>query len=103
MKNVIIHVTPEVRDLIDLLDPKAIVTPYGDGGNSIVSLPEHIAKRTLGYDCYEMAEEWGCSPAEAAQRMTDEGWQFQEYDAIYGTERYVHKTERYVHKGGTTV
>ncbi len=87
-KKVVIRITPEVRELISLLRPDANVESYGDGGNSLVSLPNHSPERILGYDCYEMANEWGVTPDEAAMRMAKEGWRFQDYDAVYGTELY---------------
>lgn len=88
-KKIIIYVTPEVQDLIDLLCPSAVIEPYGEGGNSLVSLPERQEqKRKLGFDAYEMAKNWDCTPEEASKRMLEQGWIFQSYDGIFGTELY---------------
>lgn len=88
-RSVLLYITPEVRALINLLNPRAVIRPHGKSSNSWVSLPEpKPPKRTLGYDCYEMASQWRITPEAAMQRMTDEGWVFQEYDPIYGTARY---------------
>jgi len=63
---VLIYITPEVRDLINLLCPDAVIEPYGEGGNSLVSLPKSQQPNCLlGFDAYEMAEQWKCSPEEA--------------------------------------
>ena len=88
MKNVSIYPTPEVMDLIKLLRPDAVIEAHGESGNVSVSLPPSPTFDQADFDCYEMAKKWGCSPEEAAQRMKAEGWQFVEYDAIYGTERF---------------
>lgn len=89
MESVIIYPTTEVTDLIKLLRPDAVIEQYGEAGNVSVSLPTPRVFEQSDFDCYEMGKVWGCTPEEAAVRMTTEGWSFVEYDAIYGTERFV--------------
>lgn len=89
MNNVIVYPTPEVMDLIKLLHPNAVIEPHGDSGNVSVSLPKTKTWEQTDFDCYEMAVKWNCTPEEAADRMKNKEWRFVEYDAIYGTERYM--------------
>lgn len=39
MKKVVIYPTPEVRELLDLLAPDAVIERHGESGNVAVSLP----------------------------------------------------------------
>lgn len=45
-------------------------------------------------DCFDLAKQLGITPEQAIQKMQEDGWTFDGYDATYNTEMYQPPAQR---------